>query len=262
MLMCFGVSMDNILDSHQSYSLVDAPYGDVLPALIGGARALFGLVAWEQGDRRRSAEIANALNANRNATDFPLAAPQTAIVIHEVAPDRVLIEDTFNEEMAKTLSCLLPAAPVLGTESWFEGVSREGHGIAVFQDGLAIRRVGVSRGVEKRGWHWEDEGAITPWEDPLTYAAPQIGARLSRSDIHQVARNFGVDIDAGLAGAGRGGAVILLSHYHPETPERLTTAHMDISKRAVVAGHGDPLHLQPFDADAVAGILEQMRQHH
>lgn len=254
------VGMDDILESHQSFTLIDASCDAVVPALIGGARALYGLVAWDEGERRRVAEISDPRKGLADFYDLPLTVRLPPIVIHEAGPERVLIEDTFNEPIAKTLSLLLNEATVLGTESWAEGTVRESHRIVVFREGLAIRRVGSSKGTEKRGWVWEDEGAVTPWEDPLSYSAPSIGARMTRADIRAAARAFGVDIEAVLAGEGRGGAVALLSHYDPDTPDLVTYMHMDLSERAVAAGHGDPLHLEPFDPDEVAEILEQMRQ--
>ena len=116
--------VDDIVESHQGFTLIHAPFGRVLPALIGGSRALWGNVGWREADRRRALRFQADGNAAAKSFGGVYTCPPIGII--EASNDMTLIEDPLNDHIAKTLSLLLPEEPVLSIRSWTEGTVRDG----------------------------------------------------------------------------------------------------------------------------------------
>lgn len=230
-------------DTYLSYIAVDAGFDAVWPVVVAVMRSMTGPVAVTDPDDRWAWEVLRdeterLRGKGRTLQGFP------GTIVAGAGPDLTLINVVWWQNIGLAASALMPDNTVMAIESVYDTKRREYHWLDVARGGAYSRRVCASIGTRTSGWHWLDEGEPTIWEDPSRYTARHARERMTRSELLEVMRRFGIDVAAVRAGTKRQATIRHVSFDDPEALDLESRDFMDLSEDLLARGFGDALNLR------------------
>ncbi len=234
-------------DEAISVTICLVPFDRVLSLATGIHRARWGATILLEDETASPHAVHNcdretaAMKRKRTGATQLFPFWNLAISTPEGSPDITLIEDWGNEDIVAGMRRLEPDLPSVELYSVFENASREVHTFAVRNGDRIVRRVGVSRGYEKRGWHWDEEGEPQPYERPERYRTKSLRARFDRELLFDYARSLGVDLQACLAHRrlARSTHIAKLDPWDPTDAREPTRRGQEAYEAALAAGIGE-----------------------
>lgn len=232
-------------DSWVSFSIYLAPFDDIFPLAVGSFRARNGAVILHDNEKRSPFELDDKARTDleKRKDEIPVSITIPGILVAEPInnPGITIIEEAGNLDIFGYIAQMAPEITCLGFESLLDTKNRQRHSFAVRRYDENLREVCASQNTEKNGWHWENYGKVTQWENPTYYEARYPRQRLDRTKLFEIASTTGFDPYPFLNNRQMARATYIerYNFFDPETREAPSEKFMDKTRHAVSLGIGE-----------------------